>query len=633
MADVFLKVLNMSISASWIVLAVLVLRFLFKRAPKWLHCMLWGIVGLRLLLPFSIESVFSLIPSAETISKTPNSPRPHFESGISIVDNQVNDYLKGTYFEGVSKPTGNFVDITTTLSFIWLIGIFVLCIYTMFSYLQLKHKVATAVILRKNIYQSENVVSPFVLGIIKPKIYLPFHLSKQDITHVIAHEKAHIRRKDHWWKPLGFLLLTLHWFNPLMWLGYVLLCRDIELACDEKVIKELNTEQTADYAQALLTCSVNRRIIAACPLAFGELGVKNRVQSVLNYRKPSFWMILLAGGISIAALVCFLTNPISSSDKILNKLTNLEEYKVMEQDIQKITLSIPVSTLPNDIFTEEGYVFNETDVIGYEDSTTTIYLKKAQLANEGTEYLYFCFDFTFRLPKEQGSLLYPYKITNNGFSTSVATADGILRTDTIEFKNAIDDRGQGPNEQIWFYISTEAVRQAEGTISFDIYLNQITYSFDGANTTNAILQEPPKLIVLSNETSIEALKSTYSWIYQNENGRSTAIMADGSHPVALKESLPLLKFMPAASSDADSLYAVLQFNEAPNEVVPDEIIVHAYAAEDIEMEKTIEITMENGIISIPLEDGNYIYEVIATWNSSEKYSGTVHYGFRAVKTD
>ena len=184
-----------------------------------------------------------------------------------------------------------------------------LLIYTVISYAKVKRKIGTAVLLRDNIYQSENVVSPFVLGIIKPKIYLPFNMNEKDMEHVVAHEMAHIRRKDHLSKPLGFLLLTLHWFNPLMWLGYVLLCRDIELACDEKVIKELDHDARADYSEALLTCSVNRRMIAACPLAFGEVGVKDRVKSVLNYKKPAFWVIIAAVVACVAVAVCFLTNP------------------------------------------------------------------------------------------------------------------------------------------------------------------------------------------------------------------------------------------------------------------------------------------------------------------------------------
>ncbi len=312
MADIFLKIINMSISAGWIVLVVLLLRLLLKKAPKWINGILWGIVGLRLIMPFSLESIFSLIPSNETISKAPDSPRPYFESGVTIIDNQVNDYLGGHYYEGVTRPAGHFADITTILAIVWIVGIVVLLAYTIISYLKLKNKIGTAVLLRDNIYQSENVVSPFVLGIIKPKIYLPFNVNEQDMEHVIAHENAHISRKDHLWKPFGFLILTLHWFNPLMWLSYILLCRDIELACDEKVVKEFDNEQKADYSQALLTCSINRRIIAACPLAFGEIGVKNRVKSILNYKKPAFWVIAVAIIAVAVFAVCFLTNPVSA---------------------------------------------------------------------------------------------------------------------------------------------------------------------------------------------------------------------------------------------------------------------------------------------------------------------------------
>lgn len=325
----------MSISASWIVLAVLLLRLLLKKAPKWINGILWGIVGLRLIMPFSFESIFSLIPSSETISKAPDSPRPHFESGVTIIDNQVNDYLGEHYYEVVTKYTGHFADITTILTIVWIVGIVLLLAYTIISYSRVKNKIGTAVLLRDNIYQSENVISPFVLGIIKPKIYLPFNMNEQDMEHVIAHEQAHINRKDHWWKPLGFLILTLHWFNPLMWLGYVLLCRDIELACDEKVIKELNTEQKADYSQALLNCSVNCRMIAACPLAFGEVGVKDRVKSILNYKKPAFGIIVVAIIASIAVAVCFLTNPTS------NKLKDIENRTL--NSITEETVAVWVS--------------------------------------------------------------------------------------------------------------------------------------------------------------------------------------------------------------------------------------------------------------------------------------------------
>ena len=310
MNELFLKIINMSISASWLILAVLILRLVLKKAPKWVNVLLWGIVAVRLICPLSFESTLSLIPSAETFpEKIISGPSFDIQTGISPVDNRINDYLGDRYFEGVTVPANNGNNIMTILTIVWIIGILLLVAYTIISYRRLHREIDTAVRYKDNIFQSENVSSPFVLGIIKPRIYLPFNMNGQDLEHVVAHEQAHIRRKDHWWKPLGFLLLTIHWFNPLIWLAYVLLCRDIEFACDEKVIKELGNEQRADYTQALVVCSVNRRMIAACPLAFGEVGVKDRVKSVMNYKKPAFWIIILAVIACVIVAVCFLTNP------------------------------------------------------------------------------------------------------------------------------------------------------------------------------------------------------------------------------------------------------------------------------------------------------------------------------------
>ena len=314
MTEFFLNVVNMSISASWLVCAVLLLRLLLKKAPKWINVLLWGIVAVRLICPFSFESVLSLIPSSQTINPEIALNAPVIDSGVTIIDNVINPIIgEATISLQPEKDVNLFQFIMPYLAGVWLVGIAALLIYTLISFLRLKRKIGTAVLLRDNIYQSEAVVSPFVLGIIKPKIYLPFNMNGQDMDHVIAHEQAHIRRRDHWWKPLGFAVLTLHWFNPMVWLGYILLCRDIELACDEKVVKELNNEQRADYSEALLACSVNRRMIAACPLAFGEVGVKDRIKSVLNYKKPAFWIIVVAIVVSITVAVCFLTNPVNTS--------------------------------------------------------------------------------------------------------------------------------------------------------------------------------------------------------------------------------------------------------------------------------------------------------------------------------
>ena len=300
---VFSLVLTMSLSASWIAAAVLVLRLCLKRAPKWVNVLLWGIVAVRLMLPVSIESPLSLLPRTEVI--LPAVTAQPIQTGTAPAVGSAAAIASGAAMR--SQPGW-----TTILAWVWLVGIAVLLLYTWISTQRLRRKVCEAVRLQGNIYETEHIASPFVLGVLRPRIYLPYHMDSRDREQVIAHEQAHLRRGDHVWKPLGFLLLTIHWFNPLLWLSYVLLCRDIELACDEKVIKNLSCGQRADYMQALVTCSVNRRRIAACPLAFGEIGVKERVRSVMHYKKPTFWIILLAIIACIVLAVCFLTDPVAS---------------------------------------------------------------------------------------------------------------------------------------------------------------------------------------------------------------------------------------------------------------------------------------------------------------------------------
>ena len=345
MNELFLKIINMSISASWLVLAVLILRFVLKKAPKWINVLLWGIVAIRLICPFSFESPLSLIPSAETIPLNIGmDSTPTINSGISAINNAVNPIISqsNTPMAGASI---NPLQITIGIyEYIWIFGMIALALYTAISYWRLHRKVDTAVRYKDNIFQSENVSFPFVLGIIKPRIYLPFKMNGQYLEYVVAHEQAHICRKDHWWKPLGFLLLMIHWFNPLMWLAYVLLCRDIELACDEKVIKELGNEQRGDYTQALVACSVNRRMIAACPLAFGEVSVKERVKYVMNYKKPAFWVIIISVIVCVGVAVCFLTNPKQDSYtlRIVVPAGSQEKFVYTDEEVSTIRNSIKI---------------------------------------------------------------------------------------------------------------------------------------------------------------------------------------------------------------------------------------------------------------------------------------------------
>ncbi len=340
MEALFLDVFNMSIAASWLVAAVLVLRLFMKKAPKWTVVLLWGIVALRLVFPFSIESALSLIPSKETIPpEIVFSPAPEIDTGIPPLNDAINPVITESFAPAPMTSMNPLQFWIPVFSVIWVLGIAAMLIYTAISYYKLRKRVSTAVILRDNIYQSENAGSPFVLGIFFPKIYIPFGIDEITLSHVIAHEKAHIARKDHWWKPLGFAILTVYWFNPILWVAYILLCKDIELACDEKVISELGEEGRADYSQAILSCSINRKTIAACPVAFGEVGVKERVKSVLNYKKPAFWVILLAVIACIALSVCFLTDPKDGEESVFENIVNFfrgAEYTAFEGENGKL---------------------------------------------------------------------------------------------------------------------------------------------------------------------------------------------------------------------------------------------------------------------------------------------------------
>ena len=316
MAAVFLKLLNLSISASWLVLAVLVLRLVSKRSPKWVNVLLWGIVALRLVLPFSIESALSLIPSAETVSPAAVQfdPAPTITSGVSVIDNAVNPSLS-EHFAAVPTASVNPLYVWTEIAgWVWLIGLGAMLLYALVSYLRLRRRVSVSLPVQDHIYLCDAISSPFILGVVKPHIYLPSGLDEVQRQNVLAHEQAHLARRDHWWKPLGFALLAVYWFNPVLWLAYTLLCRDIELACDERVIRTMDESAVKTYSTVLLACSMPRKAVITCPLAFGEVGVKERVRNALHYKKPAFWVVAASVAVCVVVAVCFLTDPPTDTD-------------------------------------------------------------------------------------------------------------------------------------------------------------------------------------------------------------------------------------------------------------------------------------------------------------------------------
>ncbi len=328
MEGLFITLFNMSITASWMVLAVIILRFTLQKAPKWIMGVLWGFVGLRLVFPFSIESILSLIPSTETIPEDIMIvDRPYIDTGVETWNEAVNPSIG----EALAPTPGASINpmqiLLSVASNIWVLGVLVMLGYALISFLLLRKKVKEAIRIDDRVFVCDHIHTPFILGVFRPRIYLPSVMEWEDIGYVLAHEEAHLKRFDHVWKPLGFVLLSVYWYNPILWLAYVCLCKDIELACDEKVLKELGTQNKKPYAEALINCSIPRRMITACPLAFGEVAVKERVKSVLNYKKPAFWIVLLGLVACIAAAVCLLTNPKQEAEGGTDTEINSEENK------------------------------------------------------------------------------------------------------------------------------------------------------------------------------------------------------------------------------------------------------------------------------------------------------------------
>ena len=322
MTAVFLRVLNMSITAGWIVLVVVLLQLILKKMPKQLTCMLWAFVGIRLVFPFSPESMFSLIPSVETIPETIQpGALPEIDSGIAVIDRVVNPAANLSFSVlSTGKSGAEALRIMANGAvLLWLTGICLMLSYLLLSYLRLNRKMRTAVRLKDNIWQSEFVDSPFILGLINPRIYIPFRLSDTAFAHVLAHEKAHLARKDHYIKAFAFLLLSVYWFHPLIWAAYILLNRDIELACDEKVLQSYNSEEKKSYLLSLIGYDKpeNRKKIPApaCPLAFGEVDLKERIVRAKTWKKPALIFVIPALILCAGAAFCLLTNPKSAPEK------------------------------------------------------------------------------------------------------------------------------------------------------------------------------------------------------------------------------------------------------------------------------------------------------------------------------
>lgn len=485
MGNVFISLFNISISAGYMILAVVLLRLLLRKAPKWICGILWAFVGIRLVLPFSVESMFSLIPSAETISQTTvnYAQTPAITSGITIIDDIVNPVIDNLLHQNPEASVNPLQVITEIAGYVWVFGLALMLLYAVFSTVKVKRQVREAVLAKENIYACDYVKSPFILGVFRPKIYIPSDINADELSCIIAHEKAHIKRKDHLWKPLGFVILSVYWFNPLCFLAYYLLCRDIELACDEKVVKQLDRSGMADYSEALLRFSVPRKMITACPIAFGEVGVKERVKSVLNYKKPAFWVIAAAIIACAVTAACFLTNPYSGKD--MGDKTKLITAHTPKPDV--VSLSVTA--------------FDQNE----EHLSITVEWK-----NYGKE------EFNFGLP-------YCVYKTDNGNTEKIPGNDNVVIDDvlyglkengamTIKYDLSMFDFSKGQTYRLYL----NSFEPSDYWVDFSFDDNFSVSTVGGAdNPTKTVVdytqvKQPPSLTVTNGTNSITALKCGYT---------------------------------------------------------------------------------------------------------------------------
>lgn len=457
MAAIFLKLLNMSITASWLVLAVIVLRLLLKKAPKAITCALWGLVAIRLLCPFSMESVLSLIPSAETVpQEIVYAKEPVINSGVPIINQVVNPVITDTFAPPDTLTSVNPIQVFLAVAAnLWILGMICMAVYVLVSYLRLRKKVSEAVEIDRNIYLCDHVDTPFILGIFRPRIYLPSTIAEKDMEYVLAHERAHLCRRDHFWKPLGFALLTVYWFNPILWVAYILLCRDIELACDERVIRDMGVEDKKAYTSALLNCSVPRKMIVACPLAFGEVGVKRRIKSALNYKKPAFWIIIVAVLASIAVAVGFLTDP-KKEEEELPKI-HAHSYRVEE-----VVYGAPHESLLM-IAGENTPFFSITDDLG-------LLRKEEANTNDGWTYLGYLEEFELTSENFDALFMGPrwtIDTSLRSFCANTANAWRLVNSDALYYvlqqKDGSVYLAHGHSQQSFSWVFKLATDVAENT--------------------------------------------------------------------------------------------------------------------------------------------------------------------------
>ncbi|MBE6552395.1 MAG: hypothetical protein E7665_09740 [Ruminococcaceae bacterium] len=463
----FLDLLNTSITSLWAVMVIVIIRAVFRGMPKNIRCVLWGIAAVRLIMPFSIESIFSLIPEKEVIDVTTYASGPNIQTGIEYVDINVNNYIADRYFEGVTVPRNNFANILTICGVVWLVGVAVMVLYGIISYVRLKVKVSASVKYEKNIFYCDDIDSPFIIGLFMPRIYLPSDIGEKEMGYVLKHELCHLKRKDHLWRIMGFAILSVHWFNPFLWLAYWLFCKDTELACDEAVIRDMDDLDKKGYSETLVSYSIPMKLIKACPVAFGEIGIKERIKAMIKYKKPTIFILAAAVIICAVAAVCLITDPLSTNseapgltmgetagtagaDENVSSSGKAEENEIVYRPFEEITKDYTIEQAIEDGF----IIIDKNDVTHGEDTWKRFY--------ENTQN---------GIPSKVGYILYDdidplmcfYEIIYDGeaYKTRTMRAPGRKPSEFKTYKYLIYHKGKAPQNYTeceyfeWYILSNE----------------------------------------------------------------------------------------------------------------------------------------------------------------------------------
>lgn len=426
MDKIFLQIVNMSITSSYVILFVMIIRLFLKKFPKIFSYALWFAVLFRLISPFSFEGIISLIPSNTVVPQNiAYMPKPEINSGIAAIDNSVNNILPAATPAASANPMQIWLAIGEA---VWLLGIFLLIVYSVFTIVRFYIRLRSAVLITDNIYETDKFKTPFVFGIIRPKIYLPVNLSETERTYITLHEQTHIRRFDHVIKLISFLITCIHWFNPLAWIAFFLMGEDMELSCDESVIKKLGNDIKKEYSSSLLSLSTGRKITGFCPIAFGENNTKGRIKNVLNYKKPKFWVILIIAIVITMIIAVLATNP-KSKDEEANVLVNSRFYIMTADDGAPIGCEYGTTRETGEIDTlemlsmlekMEGFVFDE-DYVSHQyiefqflnEKPKEIYLRYITKGEWQTEYPIDSATYKIKVPTKVGKYSFFADITWN----------------------------------------------------------------------------------------------------------------------------------------------------------------------------------------------------------------------------